>query len=77
MSVDVTEGEAAWEVFIRPCTIQGCRPLSVSIHPAVFIRNGRMTTQGATNRNHLAFSRVLRRSSHSPHRPNSRIRAAR
>ena len=77
MSVEVTDGDAAWDVFIRPWTIQGWRPLSVSSHPAVFMRNGVMTNQGAMNRNHLAFSRVFRRISHSPHRANRAMRAAR
>ena len=45
MSGDVTDGEFALIVFIRPCTIQGWRPLSVSIQPAVFMTNGVTTAQ--------------------------------
>ena len=59
MSVEVTEGEAAWDVFIRPWTIQGCRPLSVSSHPAVFIRNGAMTNQGAIEEEPLGLLQRL------------------
>ena len=77
MSVDVTEGEAAWDVFIRPCTIHGCRPLSVSSHPAVFMRNGVMANHGAIKRNHLALPSVLRRMSQSPHNAKSAMIAAR
>ena len=77
MSVDVTDGDAACAVVINPCTIHGCRPDSVSSQPAVFIRNGRITTHGATNRNSFDFSRVLRRISHRPHSANSMISAAR
>ena len=77
MSVVVTDGEAAWEVFISPWTIQGCRPLSVSSHPAVFIRNGVITNHGATSRNHLALSSVFRRISHRPHSENRAMMAAR
>ena len=77
MSVLVTDGEAAWEVVISPCTIQGCRPLSVSSQPAVFTRNGVITTHGAIRRNHFDRSSVLRRISHSPHNANSAISAAR
>ncbi len=76
MSVDVTEGDAACDVFIRPCTIQGCRPLSVRSHPAVFMRNGAMANHGAIKRNHLALPSVLRRMSQSPHSANSAMSAA-
>ena len=72
MSVVVTEGDAAWAVFISPWTIQGWRPLSVSSQPAVFIRNGAITNHGAISRNHLAFSSFLRRISHRPHRRKQR-----
>ena len=71
MSVDVTEGDEACDVFMRPCTIQGCRPLSVSSHPAVFMRNGAMANHGAIKRNHFALPRVFRRMSQSPHNENS------
>ena len=50
-SVVPTDGETPSLVSIRPCTIHGCRPFSVSIQPAVFIRNGDATAQVATNRN--------------------------
>ena len=36
-----TAGEFASAVFSRPCTIHGCRPISVSIQPAVIATNGR------------------------------------
>ena len=54
MSVAETDGETPLAVFISPWTIQGWRPFSVSIHPAVLMRKGRITTQGAIRRNHLA-----------------------
>ena len=56
MSVAETEGDTPFLVNMRPCTIQGCRPFSVSIQPAVLMRKGRITTQGAMRRNHFAFS---------------------
>ena len=61
MSVADTDGETRrWAVFIRPWTIQGWRPFSVSIQPAVLMRKGRITTQGAMRRNHLARSSFRR-----------------
>ena len=59
MSVDVTEGDAAWDVFIRPWTIQGCRPLSVSSHPAVFMRNGSDDEPGGDEQEPLGFLQRL------------------
>ncbi len=60
MSAADTDGDTPADVFMRPWTIQGWRPLSVSIHPAVFIRNGATATQGAMRRNHLERSSRLR-----------------
>ena len=77
MSVSVTDGEAASDVFIRPWTIQGWRPLSVKSQPAVFMRNGAMANHGAIKRNHLALARVLRRMSQTPHKANRAMSAAR
>ena len=54
------EEDTPFLVSMRPWTIQGCRPLSVSIQPAVLIRKGRITTQGAVRRNHLAWSSLWR-----------------
>ena len=56
MSVADTDGDTPLAVFMSPCTIQGWRPFSVSIHPAVLMRKGRSTAQGAIRRNHLALS---------------------
>ena len=50
MSVAVTERELALTVFCRPCTIHGCRPLSVSSQPAVFMRNGVITAHIESHR---------------------------
>ena len=36
----LTDGETPSLVCIRPCTIHGCRPFSVSSQPAVFMTNG-------------------------------------
>ena len=60
MSVDETEEDTPFLVSMRPWTIQGWRPFSVSIQPAVLMRKGRITTQGAVRRNHLACSSFLR-----------------
>ena len=40
MSVIDRRGELAWAVFMRPYTIQGCRPISVNSQPNVLARNG-------------------------------------
>ena len=58
-------------VFIRPCTIQGWRPFSVSSHPAVFMRNGVTTAHIAASRNHFDVASLPRWSSHAPHSANS------
>ena len=77
MLVALTEGDTPFLVSIRPCTIQGWRPLSVRIQPAVFMRNGAITAQVAMIRNHLAVASVLRRTSHSPHTASRKTRPAR
>ena len=46
MSVAETDGDTPLAVFINPWTIQGWRPFSVSIQPAVFMRKGRITAHG-------------------------------
>ena len=56
MSVADTEAETPFLVNMRPCTIQGWRPFSVSIQPAVLITKGRITIQDATRKNHFARS---------------------
>ncbi len=70
MSVEVTFGDTPCAVVIRPWTIQGCRPFSVSNQPAVLMRNGAIANQGAIRRNHLARSSFFLRSSHMPHSAN-------
>ena len=70
-----TDGELASAVFCRPCTIQGCRPFSVRIQPAVLTRNGSGSDQTASRRNHGELVSRLR--IHSPHSDNSRIRLPR
>ncbi len=59
MSVADTEEDTPFLVSMSPWTIQGCRPFSVSIQPAVLIRKGRITTQGAIRRNHLALVELV------------------
>src|SRR3954453_2286464 len=46
-----TEGETPLLVLMRPCTIHGCRPFSVSIQPAVLMTNGSAAIQTASRRN--------------------------
>ena len=70
-SVLPTDVETPSVVSIRPWTIQGWRPFSVSIQPAVFIRNGKATAQVATNRNTRAVGSRRRQISHRPHRATS------
>src|SRR5215212_3579200 len=45
-------GETPLLVFMRPWTIHGCRPFSVSIQPAVLMTNGSATTHTVSRRNH-------------------------
>ena len=59
MSVALTDGETPTTVFIRPCTIHGWRPFSVSIQPAVFMRNGVTTAHTASRRNHRDLSQPV------------------
>ena len=66
MDVELTDEETPFLVSMMPCTIHGCRPLSVSSQPAVFIRNGSTAAQIATHRNRLDVTSFPRRSSHSP-----------
>ena len=47
----LTVGEIPFLVSMMPCTIHGCRPLSVSSQPAVFIRNGSTAAHTATHKN--------------------------
>ena len=74
MDVVLTVGEIPFLVSMMPCTIHGCRPLSVSSQPAVFIRNGSTAAQIATQRNSRDVASFLRRISHSPHSPSSKTR---
>ena len=60
MSVVETDEDTPFLVSMSPWTIQGCRPFSVSSQPAVLMRKGRITTQGAVRRNHLARSSLWR-----------------
>ena len=78
MSVAETEGDTPLAVFISPWTIQGCRPLSVSIQPAVFIRNGTMTAHGRDAEEPLGVLEFLAgTSSQPPQSANSMTRVAR
>ncbi len=67
-----TVGEIPFLVSMMPCTIHGCRPLSVSSQPAVFIKNGSTAPQIATHKNSREVASFLRRISHSPHAAMSR-----
>ena len=75
--VALTVGDTPFLVSCRPWTIQGWRPFSVRIQPAVFMRNGRITAQTARRRNHFEVSAFLRRSSHTPHSASRKTRPAR
>ena len=77
MDVELTDGETPLFVSMMPCTIHGCRPLSVSSQPAVFITNGSTAAQIATHRNQRDVASFLRRISHSPHSPSRRTRTPR
>src|SRR6266516_3867460 len=54
--VVLTEGEFASEVRNRPCTIHGCRPISVRTQPDAAARNGRKVLATAVHRNQRHFS---------------------
>jgi hypothetical protein len=70
----LTDGDIPVFVSMMPCTIHGCRPLSVSSQPAVFIANGSTAAQIATHRNRRDVASFCRRTSQSPHDPTSRTR---
>ena len=74
MDVELTEDEIPFLVSMMPCTIHGCRPLSVSSQPAVFIRKGRTAAQIATHRKRRDVASFSRRSSQSPYSPISKTR---
>ena len=76
-SVVLTEVDTPSAVFISPWTIHGWRPFSVSIQPAVFIRNGARTAQVATTRNTRDCVSLRRYSSQAPHSASSVIRLPR
>ena len=63
----LTVGEIPFLVSMMPCTIHGCRPLSVRNQPAVFIRNGSTAAHTATHRNTREVASFSARISHSPH----------
>ncbi len=77
--VTLTVGEIPFLVSMMPCTIHGCRPLSVRNQPAVFITNGSTAPHTATQRNtrEVASFVFLRRTSHSPHTDIARTRTPR
>ena len=59
ISVVLTDGEMPSAVCIRPCTIHGWRPFSVSIHPAVLHDERHGTAQIATHRNRAGGRQLL------------------
>ena len=73
----LTVGEIPFLVSMMPCTIHGCRPLSVRNQPAVFIRNGSTAPHTATHKNTREVASFFRRISHSPHTDIPRTRAPR
>ena len=77
MSVALTPTEFALTVFSRPCTIHGWRPLSVSSHPAVFIKNGVTTAHTENHKNSFELRSLSLCSSHPPHSASSRTSDAR
>ena len=54
--VVLTAGEFALAVFSSPCTIHGCRPISVRHQPKMHARNGKTTVTTPIQRNHFSFS---------------------
>src|SRR4051812_31871403 len=66
-----TDGDTPFLVSWTPCTIHGCRPLSVSSQPEVFMANGSTTAQIAARWNHFAVASFRRRSTHRPHTASS------
>ncbi len=77
ISVELTDGELAFAVFCRPCTIHGWRPLSVNSQPVVFIRNGVTTAHTEIVRNHRELRSLFLWSNHAPHSASSRTRLPR
>src|SRR5579859_5156376 len=75
--VTLTVGEIPFLVSMMPCTIHGCRPLSVRNQPAVFIRNGSTAAHVATHRNTREMASVFRQIAHSPHREMNKVSAPR
>ena len=75
--VTLTVGEIPFLVSMMPCTIHGCRPLSVRNQPAVFMPNGSTAAHTATQRNTREVASFFRRISHRPHTDSSRTRAPR
>src|SRR5260370_4815672 len=75
MDVELTEEEIPFFVSMMPCTIHGCRPLSVSSQPAVFIANGSTAAQIATHRNRRGRAPFPPPTRHSPPHPTSRAKA--
>ena len=61
-----TEGECASEVFNRPCTIHGCRPISVNTHPAVAATNGNAIAAIAVRWNQRARTSLCFQYSQAP-----------
>jgi hypothetical protein len=72
--VEETAGEFASPVFSRPWTIHGCRPISVSIHPAVIATKGRNDVKTASQRNHLNRSSRRFQSKNAPTSATSAMR---
>src|SRR5262245_4703344 len=71
--VELTDDETPFFVSIRPCTIHGCRPFSVSNQPAVVIRKGTITDHVASSRKNRDRSSLCRHTSHAPQSPNMNI----
>ncbi len=61
-----TLGEFAWSVFSSPWTIQGWRPISVRIQPAVAAMYGNAIATIAVHWNQRAVSSFRFRYSHAP-----------
>src|ERR1700744_1328897 len=78
-SVVETLGEPARPVFIRPYTIQGCRPISVNSQPNVLAAKGAAMQAPTPHRFQRPSSNGLppRRARHSAHADMIRIRKPR
>ena len=73
ISVADTVADTPSTVCISPCTIHGCRPLSVSTQPAVLTMSGNGTSQTAIERKTRDVGSFLRAASQMPQSANRKM----